>query len=834
MAILYKLHCNVYFISLSNMMLLLLFTFLVQLSHSLADDPRERHHDSIIQIPSPTLKMFDVTQAPSFEIENKRLYNPVLNSDSDEFIGQARNNIVFHTYEAKVEPDHPTEEPDRAARTESPTVTEKTMTPPWTLATGHQLLMRRDLVLISERKEALRADEGYPKEEPLGGNHTLSPTVAVTSLLREFCTVDQSCPESINMTKFGFDWENHAFPAYNLIDGNTRTVSSVLGSHEAPTWIVLFLSEEVFVGQVKIHLSNLLEETDHEKILEQLLVTLEWFDLKTTCDPVEKGSNDTRLISSCGGQIASKVFLQIDRFKKRYNPINLTLSEIEVIGNPSGFSKLSMKSPRIKFNASIANIYFRGVSSNIAEETRKAVNTVEEHEKLANSPYKIEHILIIGLKSRKLGLLLYKNRRLFLRLYENGTVEIVLEKCGALKPIQRANPDQLPPCLLLDQTTSPCSWTLVFWDSSIEVYIDKSVVGKFEKLPAVDCTADPTKCERCSSIFSLGEAIAYSGNLFDLDVIETSHHLREPKVLSTKAERHDECYFHEQTLISNCMDELTNDQVYMNLTSNRFCFGFEALGVSDILEDEFVNLSLDSVVADIADSIMNNYYEVYFRSDEYLADVEEEFALQLQSLAKLEEVEILKLEEMGRHEMIFAVLRYYQADSVYQNMEGFLHDLQEVLLLRNDSLSLTEVMNMTSEINEKLDNRSSGPTAMNAIFMGSGEIPSASDAVGSGREADELTDLEDMDIEPEQLDLEQMHLEKVDSERELSDEIESTEEPTGEPPTRTVVEEEETFEFDLQLEEFGRQFLSNAHVEISIVDDENVGLQISNRGGPLV
>ena len=804
---------------------MLLFTLLVQFSHSLADDFRERHHDSLNQDPIPTVKMLasDISRTPSFE---EIVYGFVLDPDSDEFVGQARNNIMFHTYEAKYIPDYTTEEPDRAARSESPAVTEKTITPPWTQVTGHQLLMRRDMVLISERKEALGADKGYPKEEPLGGNHTLSPTVAVTSMLREFCTVNQSCPESTNMTHFGFDWENHAFPAYNLIDGDTRTISSILGSHEAPTWIVLFLSEEVFVGQVKIHLSNLLEETDHEKILEQLLVTLEWFDLKTTCDPVKNGSNDTQLISFCAGQIASKVFLQIDRFKRRYNPINLTLSEIEIVGNPSGFSRLSMKSPKIKFNASIANIYFKGVSRNIAEQS--------ELEHMASPVYKTEHTLIIGSRSGNLGIRLYKSRRLHLRLYENGSLDLVLEKCGTLHVIQRASADQLPSCLSLDQATSPCPWTLVFWNNFIEVYIDKIVVGKFEKLPALNCTADPITCGRCSAIFNRGEAIAYLGSHFNVDVLETSHHLREPKVLSTKAERHDECYFHEQTLTANCLDMLTNDKTYLNLTSEQFSFGFEVLGVSDILEDEFINLSLDSVVVNIADHIMDNVYEDYFLSDEYLADVEEEFALQMQSLAKLEEVEILKLEEMYKHEIIFEALRYYQANLMFEDMESFLADCDEVLLLRiNSSLSSVEVMKMTSEMNEKLDNRSAGRKAMNVIFVRSGETPRASDDVGLGREPHEVMDSQDSDIE--QLDSEQSHSEQVDSERVLSEKIDLNGEPTGEPPTRTSsdIEESASFEFDFPLEEFGRQFLSNVFVEIIMLMDENVGAPISSRGGPI-
>ncbi|KAL5262837.1 hypothetical protein ACHWQZ_G008283 [Mnemiopsis leidyi] len=771
------------------MIISLIFSVLVQFSHPLVADSRADIQYSFAEERETGVKLevikFDPTPQRNLDI----LHRPVVIEEG--FTGRARN-LKFDTSEEKEvdKEDRITEQADTVGRTDSPQVTERPITPPWSLATGKHLLVRGDVIQIYQRKAALGADEGYPNQDPLGGNHTVFPRVAVTSQLREFCTTGQPCPESIDMKNFGFDWENHVFPAHNLIDEDTRTISSILGSHEAPTWIAIILSEEVFVGHVRVQVSNLLGEVDLLKLSEQLLISLEWFDLKTTCEPVRSGSNVTQLTSSCGGQIASRVFLQIDRFKKRYNPINLTVSEIEIVGNPSGYPMISMRSPDIKFADSIANIYFKNNSNAVDGETPRAPL------ELSNPKYKLEHTLIIGFEYNY-NMVSMNSKKLYLRIHTNGSLDLFLQKCGSLRAVQRANLDQFPSCI--SSVESPCSWTLVFFNSSIEVYIEHAFVGKYEKLPATNCTAEPERCQKCLKIFERGQAIAYAGGRFEVDVMETSHHLRERKVLTTKEERHDECYFQERSLISNCMSVITEEGVFLNKTSNSFCLGFEALGASDIMEEEFINLNLDSVAAEIAEGMMDELFEDYFRSEEYLVELEKEFSLQLQSTAKREELEDLKLEEIKKHRSIYEYLIFYIVDNMFDFFAGFTADVEEILLLKNSSMTMMELVNMSAALNEKLDNRSAGPTAMNIVHMKPTDLPKDDSVSETTTGPETRSDLEEVDVK-------QMNLEG-----ELSDDMDLAGRPTPQPTTSTLSTdgENDTFEIDLLIDDFGRNFLSN-------------------------
>ena len=573
----------------------------------------------------------------------------------------------FSLADAQVKPEFivpaRSESSERAAETTSPTIT-----PTWYHATGDYIAMRGDVANILEMKRDLRALDGYPQQLPLNQSNNVTPVIALASQLRKFqlcSSQNEVCSEQLEMEDFGFDSETQVFPAINLHDRDYDTICSISGSDEAPAWVLLILPGNVFVGQVILYVSQLLEQVDSTRLSEELRVNLEWFDMRITCDDLEPFSTDSslpgteedyQLMSSCGGHIARRIFLQMDRHTGKSIAINLTLSEMEIVGNPSSYPRVSLRSPRMEFVNSVVNIYFKGSS--------------EAHRGRLHSNVEVLHVLAIAIGH----VTLIPVSRMLTLQYNNGLVNVSLEKCGYLSRSQTVN--LVPPPCVHDQTLPPCSWTLVFLYDSLEVYIDKSLAGIFRK-DTGNCSGSQSSCTECQKIFSKGLGLSYYGNDFALDVVEIGDSLIEPKVITRKSERHNFCYNEEIILVMMCDYLITQNTALMNKTSQALVYGFEALGVSDLLEEEFMENYSDVLAQLVIDSIGLDRLQ-YFESPEYLLEVENTYVDELlnDNPDMLTEAELLKTIQIERHGRIFRQLMLSDVDDRIFEIEVYLRDIE--------------------------------------------------------------------------------------------------------------------------------------------------------------
>ena len=557
-------------------------------------------------------------------------------------------------------------------------------TPAWVRVTGEYVFFRADVAAVAEMKRDLGASDSHPKEFPLIRSSNVYPTVAVTSQLIKFQFCDDMpdkmiCDQQRQMEDLGYNPQTEVFPSHNLLDGDTKTLCSLLGSDGAPTWIALILPENIYIGHVIMHVSNSVSGGDKSRLIDQLRVSLEWFDMRIACDPVDSESkmsrltdyeDDYQLTSSCGGYIASRIFIQIDRYKGKSIPINLSLSEIEIMGNPSGHPRLTIKSPPMNFNNSIVNIYFK---SNFESKTFESQQHEEGLKTGEQDRSNIEHVLAISIDSTISKTTIFPFTVLLTLGYHNGLVSVSLENCGFLKEVQTTHFDA--PLCVSDETLPPCSWSLLFLEETFEVYIDKRLAGIFSNDADENCS-DCVK-QFCRDIsFQQGMAIGYYGTTFEIDVMEVWDNIRKPKVLSSKSDRHDFCYHEERTMIgnANCWSLVTETPQFLNTTSGTLVYGFEALGVSELLEEEFMELYSDVLTGEIVEGSLHGLYEDYFDSAEYLQEVEDVFADRL-TMGFLETTERLLSDQKRKHSTIHDYLIIDYIDKLVFEVSTFFEEI---------------------------------------------------------------------------------------------------------------------------------------------------------------
>lgn len=571
--------------------------------------------------------------------------------------------------------------------------TRTTFTAPWSLATEELAFLIWDQAVVIERKNDLNADRVYPHNTSLE-NAPISPIAAATSMLRDFCDKKECPPDDYEKEGLGF--QLGMLPGGNLIDGSLTTLCALWGSDETPTWVVLYLPKSYYVHHVVIHVSAIpgKEILDTNILLNQLLVSLEWYDLQEECDPVEvvetaqTNSNIKQLNSTCRGGIAHRVYLQVNRFSLESVPLNLTLAEIQVFGAPTGYHRHTSKSQMTNLNNTVVNLFFRLGTDSAWAETDRGKQGGKTRAFMLHT---------LGLYAKG------KTHELVFR-YVDGYVTVTLDQCGELERLKYRNASEIMIPCLADNNQPPCGWTVVFLEDTLQVYIESSLVGVFGKENercGEDCeenSACSNVCDLCQELFNKTEAVSNKGHAFGVDTTKVWDTLKRPKRPSSKKERHDTCYKTEQTLARNCEFMILDVKILNKTEPLSLHHGYETFGVTDRLEEEFLEEQVDAIVGAIVDGVLEEHVEEHFLSVEFEREVQDAFEDHIIQPELLEVVDLFITNQLQNHREIFWALQNEQIQWQLRETELFelefgislLHDMDFAYYIDNEFSLLHE------------------------------------------------------------------------------------------------------------------------------------------------
>ena len=440
--------------------------------------------------------------------------------------------------------------------------------------------------------------------------------VAVTTSLNEFnCTErESSCAAFSNS---GFDGKTNTFPAANMLDGNYTTVCSIFGSaHDFP-WVAIYMPGPTYVKSLKLTLATIPGEmpVNYEDTPIEFAVSLQWLDLVKSCESstLTNGGlsqSDVSVTVFCGEFLADVVFVQIKEPWKR--PVNLTLSEIQVEG---------ILVQRHRLANVLAQINLR----------QGALINFISTKNSTNMSYKY-HVLTMSGNYNSL----FQSFRIVEVMYTEADAFVSIEGCEHVW----LDKDILfeIPCIK-NVEDDKCSWTLAFVDGELNVYLDRQLIGRsFWNFP--NCSPG-TICETCMKVIDSTDFIWTNKNNWVITALNLNVHLQMKQKITTKLERHDECFAVEMFLRDECADIISMEG-FIEFANHTVQYGFELLNVSSILYDEFLDkyssLVVDNIIFDIGQEIEDSY----MLSDEYRDLVQSESFEESESLESYLDVMALK------------------------------------------------------------------------------------------------------------------------------------------------------------------------------------------------
>ena len=447
--------------------------------------------------------------------------------------------------------------------------------------------------------------------------------VAVTTSLNEFnCTETESSCAAFSIS--GFDSKTNTFPAANMLDGNYTTLCSIYGSaHDFP-WVAIYMPGPTYVKSLKFTLATIPGEmpVNYEDTPIEFAVSLQWLDLVNSCESstlINGGlsQSDVSVTVICGEYLADVIFVQINKPWKR--PVNLTLSEIQVEGILVQRHRLANVLTQINLR--------QGALINFISTKNST-----------NMDYKYPVLTISGNYNS-----LLQSFRTIEVMYTEGDVFVSIEGCEHVW----LDKDILfeIPCIK-NVEDDQCSWTLAFVDGELNVYLDRQLIGRsFWNFS--NCSPG-TICETCMKVIDKTDFIWTNKNNWLITALNLNVHLQKKHKITTKLERHDECFAVEMFLSDECADTISIEG-FKEFTNHTVQYGFELLNVSSILYDEFLDkysrLVVDNIIFDIGQEIEDNY----MLSDEYRDLVQSESFEESESLESyLDEMALKEQNELSK------------------------------------------------------------------------------------------------------------------------------------------------------------------------------------------
>ena len=419
--------------------------------------------------------------------------------------------------------------------------------------------------------------------------------VAVTSSLREFyCTeTESSCAEDAAFSSSGFDGRTNSFPAENMLDGNYNTLCSIFGSaHEFP-WVAIYMPGATYVKSLNLTLATIPGEmpVNYEDAPIKFAVSLQWLDLVKNCESstLTNGGLSQRDVSVtvfCGEYLADVVFVQINEPWKR--PVNLTLSEIQVEGILVQRHRLANKNAQINLR--------QGALINFIS-TKNSTNSTYSFLSLK---------LTIGG-----NYLLFQSLKGVEVMYTKADAFVYIEGCEYVW-LDKDILFEIPCIKNYEEET--CSWTLAFVDGELNVYLDRQLIGR--SLWNLSNCSPGNICETCTNVIDKTDLIRTKNNNWKISALNLNVHYQRKHNITTKLERHDECFAVETFLSDECAVTISTEG-FIEFANHTVQYGFELLNVSSILYDEFLDkyatLVVYSIIFDIGQKLEDNY----MLSDEY-------------------------------------------------------------------------------------------------------------------------------------------------------------------------------------------------------------------------
>ena len=527
--------------------------------------------------------------------------------------------------------------------------------------TGKYVYMSVQDQTVEYWKQLLGASEyGHPSLDTVSDAVILKLLPNGTAVTK----VDALVAVTSNLRTYQPGFSSQIFGPQNLLDGNYETLFSISGTENQLPWISIYMPTLTFVRGVRLSFPTLPgeEPVNHEEV--HYSVQLQWMTYIEYCqNSIFEGGKSAYV--QCGDFLSDVVFIQIDKAWKAM-PYTLTLSEIVVEGMVTQQSRIAKHSQELKlYRSTILNVVNTDASAkkrndrSFFDQKNKNSRTCKTFAFTLSGPYSF-------ITTSKTGAILCGRKGAYLHVENCPSFDLDINLISS------------SPCLEA-YDMNKCSWTIAFLDSEVYVYFDSVVVGR-SLWDLSSCPDSDASCMSCKKVLGSTNFITNKDtDNWKLSTLDVNDHLKVEKEITSKLDRHDECFASELFLAENCESVVAWEQ-YMEFTNNTKQYGFELLNMSltlqDILLNEYIQIFVTDIVHEITSVIENNFLS----SQEYHDLVRSESTKLRDTVNFLDEMWLMQEVELdGHREIVFFQKLLLFEQLVMDDTHDFFNILEECI-----------------------------------------------------------------------------------------------------------------------------------------------------------